>query len=484
MNAEPPAAVAAGWLSWGSRHHGASSGLGADRSFLETNDHRPLHERIYQHVQALILSGTLPHGAKLLSSRALAKALSVSRNSVATALDRLAADGWVEARRGAGVFVAYEGAQVGDFDSIAVEGPSVAVPFDLEAAPSDLFPVGTWNRIQSRHWRDSRAFAFADTNGAGSGALRTAIARHLAAARGIECAPSQVFVTSSLRMAIDLSIKALELSGTAGWVEDPGPYIPAASLEFSGVKTIPVPVDEEGLSVETGARRAPNARFALVRPACQFPTCEVMPDSRREALVRWATSNGGWIFEDDTGWQSQSETSAPAPIAARHPEHAIFLASFDQVLFPALQTAFVVAPRSAATDFARAANALRTAPANIGQMVLAEFLDGGHFRAHLQTIRRAYEQRRRAFRRILERDLGHALVPREARAGAHMVCRLTHMAEDAFLARCKDEGIEAGAFGRFRSTPSPVSLALLGFAGFSIPILEHVAQKLKDALAG
>ena len=48
---------------------------------------------------------TLPAGARLLSTRALARTLGVSRNTVLNAYDALAADALLAARRGSGTRV-------------------------------------------------------------------------------------------------------------------------------------------------------------------------------------------------------------------------------------------------------------------------------------------------------------------------------------------------------------------------------------------
>jgi GntR family transcriptional regulator/MocR family aminotransferase len=57
-------------------------------------------------LDAAIQRGWVGNGAKLPSTRALAEALGVSRNTVITAYDELTARGMIEGRPGAGVHVA------------------------------------------------------------------------------------------------------------------------------------------------------------------------------------------------------------------------------------------------------------------------------------------------------------------------------------------------------------------------------------------
>jgi GntR family transcriptional regulator / MocR family aminotransferase len=62
---------------------------------------RDLHAKL----RMAVLDGRLPPGARLPSSRSLADALRVSRNTAVAAYDLLLSEGFLETRRGAGTFV-------------------------------------------------------------------------------------------------------------------------------------------------------------------------------------------------------------------------------------------------------------------------------------------------------------------------------------------------------------------------------------------
>lgn len=66
----------------------------------------PLHEQIADFIEAAIRGGRLHSGERIPSTRALARRLRVSRNTVITAYDELAARGLTEGRRGGGMHVA------------------------------------------------------------------------------------------------------------------------------------------------------------------------------------------------------------------------------------------------------------------------------------------------------------------------------------------------------------------------------------------
>lgn len=65
----------------------------------------PVHRQIYEALFRSIRDGSTVRGARLPSSRVLAKMLGVSRNTVLKAYDELAADGLIEGQRGSATTV-------------------------------------------------------------------------------------------------------------------------------------------------------------------------------------------------------------------------------------------------------------------------------------------------------------------------------------------------------------------------------------------
>lgn len=65
----------------------------------------PLHAQVYRHLRRLILENELRPGCFLPSTRTLAAALGISRNTVSNAYDALASEGLVTGRTGSGTLV-------------------------------------------------------------------------------------------------------------------------------------------------------------------------------------------------------------------------------------------------------------------------------------------------------------------------------------------------------------------------------------------
>jgi GntR family transcriptional regulator/MocR family aminotransferase len=98
----------------------------------------PLYRQLHNQLRQLILEQKLRAGARLPSTRVLARALGVSRNTVLTVYDSLVADALIVARKGSGTHVAMPGDGV----------PPLAMPirprFDLWASLREaLFPAAS-----------------------------------------------------------------------------------------------------------------------------------------------------------------------------------------------------------------------------------------------------------------------------------------------------------------------------------------------------
>lgn len=62
----------------------------------------PLHRQLYEALRDLIVAGELPEGTRLPSTRVLADALGLSRNTVVNAYEELGARNYLEAKTGSG----------------------------------------------------------------------------------------------------------------------------------------------------------------------------------------------------------------------------------------------------------------------------------------------------------------------------------------------------------------------------------------------
>src|ERR671933_322206 len=72
---------------------------------INSKSHVPVHVQLEGQIKHLILTGNFEVGSRLPSIRAMAGFLRVNRNTVARVFSDLEREGYVESRRGSGVYV-------------------------------------------------------------------------------------------------------------------------------------------------------------------------------------------------------------------------------------------------------------------------------------------------------------------------------------------------------------------------------------------
>lgn len=419
---------------------------------LQLDGRADLARQVYRQIRAAVLDGRLARGDRLPPSRELAQRLDVSRNTVSAAYAWLTADGLLSGRRGAGSYVTADpvsrpprkgGARLpiravwkdlaaatpvrapepGFASSPVLTRPGPPLRFDFGVGTPDpaLFPFDTWRRLLARQVRASRLDgAYGDP--AGVPALRAAIARHVAVSRGVLARPEDVVVTRGAQGAFDLVARVLVEPGARVAVEEPG--YPSARLLFAshGARVAAVPVDGEGLVVDT---LPPDARLVHVTPSHQLPLGVTMSHARRVALLEWAERRNAVVLEDDYDGEFRFE-GRPLPTlqAIDRTGRVVYVGSFSKTLLPTLRLGFLVAPASLAT-FLRAASWVAGWPApGPEQAALAGLLEGGLFARHVRKARRAYAGRHRRILATLERDLAAWLEPIPSGTGLHLAAWL------------------------------------------------------------
>ena len=435
--------------------------------------------------------------------------LGVSRNTVTLAYDQLVAEGYLRGRPRSGMQVAATlpprpsprpvrsaGTRARAAPRVSARGLAIAsapmpglssagrppAPFRPGVPALDLFPLRLWARLVHRRLRRPPELGYGDP--AGYAPLRAAIAEYVRAARGARCVADQVIVVNGSQQGVDLAARALLDSGDQAWIEDPGYPGARAALLAAGASLVPVPVDDEGLRVAEGVRRAPRARLAYVSPSHQFPLGTTMSASRRLELLRWAAQAGAWILEDDYDSEFRYSTRPLASLQGMDQDgRVVYIGTFSKTLVPALRLGYLIVPPEIAQAFRAVRAACDRHSPVLDQAVLADFMTEGHFARHVRRMRNVYAERQGALVDAIQRKLGDRLEARATGAGMHLVGWLDAGSDDAALsARLWEEGIEAPPLSRYGLVKPARPGLLLGWAGYSPAAIEKAVERLGSVL--
>lgn len=114
----------------------------------------PLHTRVQRAIRQLILDGALEIGRPLPASRALARSLEISRDTVERAYSQLHAEGFIDRRTGSGSFISTRAQTLPGRSALRKQGSSSPAAARLSQRGKAMLHSGGvrdfWHRAHSR----------------------------------------------------------------------------------------------------------------------------------------------------------------------------------------------------------------------------------------------------------------------------------------------------------------------------------------------
>src|SRR5690606_37271068 len=231
----------------------------------------PLHAQLTRALKAALMSG-LVRGSRLPSSRALARELGVSRNTVLAAYEQLRVEGFIDGRVGSGSYIARQlpvlqhGAPrlAAGVPAQSRSAARMRACHDHDRMPGRTLPgvrhafqygVPMTNPTLTTAWarRLSQAALYTSPGyGATAGLreLREAVCDYLARRRGVHAVPDDVLIVGGTQLAISLIAHVLVGEGDEVAIEEPHYHAIRKVLMAQGARMRTVPVDGEGLVCE------------------------------------------------------------------------------------------------------------------------------------------------------------------------------------------------------------------------------------------
>ena len=382
-----------------------------------------LSAQIQQKVRDDIRSGTLRPGARVPSTRDLARQLGISRHVAVDAYEQLAAEGYLQVRQGARPRVA-ETAALAAAASVAVARVEPRPRYDFSPSVPDVsaFPRSAW-------LRSLREALVSITDGdlgygdpRGVTALRVALAEYLGRVRGVVAEPERVVVTSGFTQGLGLACQALAAVGarTIALDEPSNPDQRVIAVR-AGLEPIPLDVDDAGVRVDQLRRARPDA--VIVAPAHQHPTGALLSDERRTALISWLRTHGAIAIEDDYDADYRYDRAAVGALQGLQPDRVVYAGSASKTLAPALRLGWLVVPPALLEAVGNEKLLADRGTARIDQLAFSDFLARGDLDRHLRRMRARYRARRQALVDTLAEALPDAVV-RGIPAGLHVTVEL------------------------------------------------------------
>jgi GntR family transcriptional regulator/MocR family aminotransferase len=369
-----------------------------------------------------VVDGRLPPDTRLPAARTLATDLGISRNTVAAVYAQLTAEGWLEARVGAGTWVAGQVPAAAAASTGRTHASHRLI--DMRGGIPDVtgFPRREWTAAVRSAVLDASATDLGYPDPAGTARARVALAGYLARARGVAVQPEGLVVGQGFGELLVLVCRAIRARGaTRVAVEEYGHDYHRRLIASTGLDIVPIPVDDEGAVVT--ALDGVDVAAALLTPAHQFPVGVPLSAERRRWLVAWAQRTDRLVLEDDYDGEFRYDRRTIGALQALAPRRVVYLGTASKAVAPSVGLAWAVPPADLLPDLLDQRELAGGRPAALQQLALAAFIDGHEYDRSVRRLRAHYRSRRARLEEVVADELPGCALTGEA-AGLQCLLRL------------------------------------------------------------
>lgn len=402
---------------------------------LDPDSNLGLQNQIRQKLVEAILSGALPAGDRIISSRKLSKQLNVARNTVVLAYNQLIDEGYLVSRERSGLYVnqrildgrigfsrdtkeCKQEQQVWQ-NKIKISGVGhqhFIWPADWQNHPypfidgyfdASLYPVSQWQEASRLAFGGLQTRQLAASSDADDSMLVEQIRIKILPRRGINASREEILITSGSHHALYLLTQLLCDKETKAAMENPGSRTLRNSLELTHCEIHPQPIDEKGLIIDQTLQ---DCQLIFVTPSHQQPTAVTMPMARRQQLLEQANQFDQIIIEDDSECESNYFGNPNPALQSLGKDRVIYVSALPKAIAPGLGLGFIVAPPTVINEARRLRGLMVGNPPKSNQRTAAFFISLGHYDAFMMRIHKIFKQRWNALRDALNHYLPQSIL--------------------------------------------------------------------------
>lgn len=400
-----------------------------------------LYHQLEQELRQLIASGQLGAGEKIPSVRQLSHAKALSKSTVLTALARLEAEGFIEAKPRSGYFVVDQNSarvlqipETSQPEIKAVPAKHLLMDIMAQGAAFDLLSPSVVDNHQrfddgcnqqlkrclarAQRQQSCREQLYYDEPG-GNLALRQALAQHISHG-GKKINARQLLITSGCQNSLLLALMATTKPGDVVAVESPGFYGSLQLIESLGLKVLELPCDAQtGLSPQALelALQHWSIKALIVTPNFATPMGSSLPEQAKLNLINLAEQYQFAIIEDDIYGDLHFSLQRPRSLYSYDSaDNVILCGSFSKSVSRDLRLGWIVAGKWS-DDIKRLKLVTGIASSQTLQQGLLQFMQEGSLYKHAKQKRRQLQQQHQELQQLIAQHLSMAVSCSQAEGG-------------------------------------------------------------------
>ena len=220
----------------------------------------------------------------------------------------------------------------------------------------------------------------------------------------------ELFVTGGNSQALDMVSSVFAKPGDTVFVEEPSYFLAFQIFRDHGLKIVAIPVDDDGLCVESLQRELEShqAAFLYTIPSYHNPGGQSTSAARREQIVALAEEHDFLIVADEV-YQLLYYYDAPPPAygTMTASKHVVSLGSFSKILAPGMRLGWIQTSEDLRNELRTSGFVNSGGSINhISSHIVRQTIDNGSLDSHIEKLRDVYGRRVEAMDDALRQRFG------------------------------------------------------------------------------
>jgi 2-aminoadipate transaminase len=247
--------------------------------------------------------------------------------------------------------------------TVQIQIPAGVIDLGLGDPPLSLLPLDLIRRSAEVRFAEANPAILQYGTEQGDGNFRLALAKFLSKGYGSPVAPSSLFVSNGVSIALDQICSLFTQAGDTIFVEEPSYFLALRIFTDHRLQVVPIQTDQNGIVIESLEENLAlyHPKFLYLIPTFQNPSGHTLVQERRERLIELCLKNDFIIVADEV-YHFLNYFDIPPKAFGSYTgfKNVISLGSFSKILAPGLRLGW-----------------LQSDPNTINRLVRSGLLDSG-----------------------------------------------------------------------------------------------------------
>ena len=313
--------------------------------------------------------------------------------------------------------------------------------------------------------------------------LRETLVGYLNETRGLNISTKNIMITRGSQMGMFLAAQLLFEKDECIIIGDTNYSSSDTTFEFSGAKTLRIPVDKHGLvtdKIEALCKKH-NVKALYTTSHHHHPTTVTLSAERRMHLLNLSKTYNFAIIEDDYDYDFHYENAPILPLAS-HDIHSnvIYVGSICKTVAPVYRVGYLIASEDFVDECAKLRRFIDRQGDALLEATFAKFIKQGALDRHIKKTIRTYKARKEYFCALLKRELAAYLtfeIPTGGMALWVQLCKKNSWEDVSAIA--KTQNVIFSELKRYDPQNTGHNSIRIGFAAYDFAEMDELVSRLK-----